>query len=274
MSHSKKEYTGKDVDEAVAAACVSCKCRREDLEIEIVSKGSAGIFGLCKRKAIILAARKAKEQTAVEPQASPRQAPTTKREARPPREREHRHHEGEDSQPVAAESLEGIRELLSTILGLMAFRTEVSMTASGNKVTASIVSLDQGADIVGHSGATIDAIQYLLRKIITQKFPEKIHLTLDVGSYRADRHQELVSLALELAAKVKATGKSQIIGALSSPERRIIHIALQEDTAVRSVSIGEGLFKKVRISLPGQNRKHAHTPEREPSPLEEDSAEP
>lgn len=284
MPTKKKEYKGKNIDEAIAAACSDLKSRQDELDVEVVSAGSAGIFGLCKKKAIILASRRARSHNTpeaihpvgVQPSAKPRHHPRSNRDNDRPRDKPKRdavsRPDGAALPAPSPEVINEIKELLTEILRLMDFQPEISMSAVGNKLTAHIVAHNNPEEIIGRDGSTLDALQYLMRKIITQKFPEKINLNLDAGNYREDRQKELEALALEMATKVKETGKSQIISALNPAERRIVHVALQDDSGIRSASIGEGLFKKVRISLPGQGRKRSGSHDRGRSSAAEESA--
>ncbi len=57
-SRGKREFSDKTVDKAIKAACDHFKCKMEDLEIKIITKGSTGLFGLGGRKAIINAVPK------------------------------------------------------------------------------------------------------------------------------------------------------------------------------------------------------------------------
>ena len=74
---------------------------------------------------------------------------------------------------------------------------------------------------------------------------KKIMISVDAGDYRASRRQELEALALRLAGEVKNSGRSRTVPALNPAERRIIHMAIQDDRAIRSRSVGEGIFKKI-----------------------------
>ncbi len=268
MSTNRKEYQGKTVDEAIAKAVSDLKVAREELEIEVIATGSAGIFGLCKKKAIILVSQQSATPTvaaeaspaAVETSVTPRHHAKQARETRPrsaPRRDHDAPRRGEEppGKAPSPEVMAEIKGLTETFLRLMGFPLAVTVSAQGNKVTAHIAAANDADAIIGRDGSTLDAIQYLLRKIITQKFAEKIILALDAGNYREDRQKELEALALEMAKMVKETGKSQVMSALNPSERRIVHVTLQDDTAIRSSSIGEGLFKKVRIYLPGKGRK-------------------
>ena len=112
------------------------------------------------------------------------------------------------------------------------------------------------SDIIGEEGRTLDSLQYLLRKICSKKFSAKIILNLDAGDFRANRLQDLTKLGLKYAAEVKKTGKTRAIPSLNPSERRVVHIALQDDKEIRSRSVGEGLFKKVLIYRPGKGTKN------------------
>ena len=278
MTSNKQEYKGKNIDEAISAACADFKASQDELDIEVVTVGSAGIFGICKKKAVILVTRKRdSHQLTCEPTPPGEGLPggKTRHHIKANREQSrtkstiNRDNGPSKSEgggnPLSAETLQEIKELLVTLLDLMGFPSEISISATGNKVTAHIIDAKNAQEIIGRDGSTLDALQYLLRKIITQKFPEKINLTLDVGTYREDRQKELEALAIEMANKVKSTGKSQIISALNPAERRIVHVTLQDDPGIRSSSLGEGLFKKVKISLPGQGRKRSNSHERRSS---------
>ena len=74
--------------------------------------------------------------------------------------------------------------------------------------------------------------------------------------------EELKQLGLELAAEVKKSGKTRSISSLNPSERRVVHVALQDDKEVRSRSVGEGLFKKVLIYSPGSKGKKASSKRR------------
>nr|MBF0222980.1 RNA-binding protein [Desulfobulbaceae bacterium] len=148
-----------------------------------------------------------------------------------------------------------VKALLPDMVALMGFPSEVTTSTSGNKISAHI-SGEFTKELVGRDGDTLDAIQYLMRKMISQKkYTDKLFFSLDCGDFRDSRETELQELALQMAAKVKETGKTQTIAALNPAERRIVHVTLQDNKAIRSSSVGEGLYKKIRIFAPGKGRK-------------------
>jgi spoIIIJ-associated protein len=166
---------------------------------------------------------------------------------------------GDDSDSQAGEvspaSLDIVKQELARLLELMGYPSEIQIESTGNSVHCSI----QGGfeePLCGQDGKTLDSLQYILRKIIARKVSERVRLSLDIGDFRERRQKELAQKALELAQQVKEDGKTQVLAALNPSERRVIHMALQEDKEIRSRSVGDGLFKKVLIYKPGKGKKN------------------
>ena len=59
-----KDFYGKEVTTVIEQACREFGVSQEELDIEVLETGSAGIFGLCKKKAHIRAQKKKKEPVA------------------------------------------------------------------------------------------------------------------------------------------------------------------------------------------------------------------
>ncbi len=287
MTIEKKDFYGKEVTDAITNACKSLGVPQERLEIEVITTGSTGIFGLIRKKAHIVASVKASEGDEEEKSvfasaikaATPGKKQKRERKANPEKAKKSdssetkktnpgqpsqsvgatqdvRDEEGEESPEIIEnlpeEALETIKRELQGLLEVLKCPSPVAVSAKGTMVTCNID--EQHKEIlIGQDGKTLDALQYLLRKIVTRKVEQKIRLTVDVGNYREKRLDELKTLALDLAEKVKKDGKTEIISALSPSERRVIHMSLQHDKDIRSRSVGDGLFKKILIYLPGKN---------------------
>jgi len=159
--------------------------------------------------------------------------------------------------PVSATEMETIRQDLLRILDLMGCSSPVTVAQDPNHKVLAHISGDLLDLLVGPEGQTLDALEYIMRKIITRKFPQKVLFSLDAGQFRANRMQELQERALGLAREAKETGKTRTIPAINPAERRIVHMALQNDTEIRSRSVGDGVFKKVLIYLPGKGRRRS-----------------
>jgi spoIIIJ-associated protein len=239
---TKLEYTGKDVAEAIKKACSQLNVSQDQLTIEIQSVGSQGIFGLCRRQAKILVSLRSETEPDQPAAAEVSRKPAT--ETAPG---------ANDSHDLSALTTD-INTDLSRLLLLMGLPAQLDIHGENNKIIVRI-SGENAEEIIGQDGQTLDNLQYLLRKMISRKHPEKVTISLDAGNYREGRSKDLEELARQLAREVRENGKTRSIPALNPAERRIVHMILQEDTTIRSRSVGEGLFKKILIYLPGKNKK-------------------
>jgi spoIIIJ-associated protein len=156
-------------------------------------------------------------------------------------------------EPLSAESLDVLQQELVRLLELMGLPSMVEIEAQGSSVRCH-VNGDFQEDLTGQEGKILDSLQYLIRKIAAKKIAEKMRISIDVGGFREKRQDELQDQARELAALVKVDGKTQVIPSLNAAERRVVHMALQDDKEIRSRSVGDGLFKKVLIYKPGKPR--------------------
>ena len=81
---------------------------------------------------------------------------------------------------------------------------------------------------------------------------------MDVEGYLQNRRERLESLALRFSEKVKKTGRPLTAGQFNAHDRRIIHIALKEDRDVRTHSVGEGYYRKLKIYPKKKRRKKSN----------------
>jgi spoIIIJ-associated protein len=270
----KKEFEGKDVADAISKACKALNVSQEQLDIEVLTTGTSGIFGLCRKKTRLRVA--VKEEFSQKPagktpkrQAKPKseKIETLEKKKRPSSREKKKESKPEPSAKVqdivkepkkdiqlGAELLAKVEVDLSRLLELMDSPSDVSVSSSQENVTV-LIKGEHVDEIVAENGKILDSLQYLLRKMIGKSFTEKAIISLDAGGFRANRNEELKQLGLELAADVKKSGKTRSIPSLNPSERRVVHITLQDDKDIRSRSVGEGIFKKVLIYPPGKGRK-------------------
>ena len=289
MSLKKKDFYGKEVTDAIKKACDELGVAQEKLDIEVVETGSTGIFGLIRKKAHIRAMVRtvaapvaatlpAEEEEIVAPPPSPKKSPA---QVQAPSEPEAKAYAGvseeasldvggdrdDDAGEIACddvpvtenvqisqENLDIVQTELSRLLELMGYPATVQIESSGISVHCYIQGGFEEV-LTGQDGKTLDSLQYILRKIIARKIPDRLRLSLDIGDFRERRQVELAEKALELAKMVKEDGKTQVMAALNPSERRVVHMTLQEDKEIRSRSVGEGLFKKILIYKPGKGKK-------------------
>jgi spoIIIJ-associated protein len=282
MSLDKKDFYGKEVTDAIKKACEELGAAQEQLDIDVIETGSTGIFGLIRKKAhikasvkmvqevaeeqVVVSERKGQPKKPVQPSEKPKKKVVPESVADTEPEDDDNgddladpYDDGEDSEvqggQVSQESLDIVKKELGQLLELMGYPSEIQVESSGTSVHCCI----QGGfeePLTGQDGKTLDSLQYILRKIIARKISERIRLSIDIGDFRERRQKELAQKALELAKLVKEDGKTQVLAALNPSERRVVHMALQEDKEIRSRSVGEGLFKKILIYKPGKGKKN------------------
>lgn len=239
------EIEGKSIEEAVEAACVQLNAPREKLEIEVLTSGSTGIFGIVgSKKARIRATVKEEVPALVVEAVIPPATP-----------------EGPESSPVSVVDLvEETKTITQDILNLMGLEATVEARKEKDTLYVRIEGETSGL-LIGRRGQTLDALQYLITRILNQKSSSKIKLILDSGDYRTRRRQYLEDLALKMAEKSKQTGKPVVISPLNAHDRRIIHLILEKDKSLKTISRGEGQLKKMVIAAAKKERPAEPRPE-------------
>lgn len=202
------EFEGKTTEEAIEQACDHFQRPPESLDIEIISVGSPGLFGLGGRKARVRVALRDETDVDMLPQA---------------------------------------RELLEHLLELMGEKAKVAgRVDEEDRLNLSIDAEDAGL-LIGKQGQTLEALQYLLTKMIAKKARRKVRVFIDIESYRARHQDALTQLAIKSGEKAKKSGRPITLNPMNPHDRRIIHLALQNDKEIKTMSRGEGLYKKVVV---------------------------
>lgn len=242
------EFKGKNADEAIANACRKLKLTRDGMEIEIIESGSAGIFGLVGgRKAKIKVIVPAKEietaevpedDVAMEPAPEPEQATEPEPEQKT----------GQKVAPVSkGDGLAVAREALENILALIPMEG-TSVTAKDNDgIIALDIEGDKSGLLIGRKGRTLDALQFIVNKIVNKTLERRTQVVVDSESYRKRRKEFLTQMAEQMGAKAKRIKKPVATNLLYPHDRRIVHLALRDDKGLSTKSRGDGLFKKVII---------------------------
>jgi spoIIIJ-associated protein len=140
---------------------------------------------------------------------------------------------GEDSELGAH-----VREVLERIAHELRLSSRVTIAEDDESVTASFTGSDLGL-LIGRRGATIDAVQYLVNAIVFRRFGEGAkHVVVDAARYRERRRATLETLAEQVAARVRASGERAELEPMSAPERKVVHLRLQDEPGVETESEG------------------------------------
>ena len=137
--------------------------------------------------------------------------------------------------------------ILKTLLAEMGIEADVNSEVSDGNIYLNINTPNAGL-LIGRRGRTLDAIQHLLNCIVNRSSLVKRRVIVDAEQYRERREEILTNLAHKLASKVKTTGQEIVVEPMNPQDRRIIHLALQDDQEVTTFSRGEGSFRSVVIT--------------------------
>lgn len=151
-----------------------------------------------------------------------------------------------------AERREAAAKVLREILERMGIEAEVSAFDDGERVILDAHGPESGL-VIGKKGATLDALQYVINRIVSKKPNEGPGIVVDAEGYRGRREDSLADLARRLAEKAVKTGRPVPVEPMSPHDRRIIHVTLAEHEAVTTESEGEGLFRRVVIYPKGRS---------------------
>ena len=270
------EQQGKTVDDAIQKALEQLEVSREQVSVEILDEGSRGLFGFMGSKPAKVRVSVREETTyseikeelqAVQKQEPRYQEPLSQAEPQPQQETQDEQEEQEEEQEERAkpqyteESLQQITALAKDALHVIMTQLQVEYNVEVKRRDDQIllnIHCENENFLIGRRGATLDAIQYLVNRIANKNVQEKIQVVLDTSDYRVNRKQRLQRLALRLSRRVKMTGKPVTVAPMNPHDRRIIHLTLQDDPAVRTLSRGTGFMRRVVISSnrnSGRSRK-------------------
>jgi spoIIIJ-associated protein len=228
------EFEGKTTEEAIENAARKLNLAVEDLNVDIIEPGSAGIFGL-------VGGRKAKIKVTLKSTPEPRETDELE-ETVEPRETE---------EPQESEELQLAQETLKKILSLIPMEATVRADRIDGKINLNIVG-DRSGLLIGRKGKTLDALQYLVTKIVNKAFDRKVNVIVDSEDYRKRRKDSVTQLALKMGEKAKRIKKPVMTNPMNPHDRRLVHLALKDDENLETRSRGEGLLKKVVIIPKGK----------------------
>ncbi len=242
----EREFTGRSVEDAIEKGLAELGLTRDEIEVEVISRGSRGVLGIgaTEARVRILWGRSAPDSRQIPP--GDESATLEAREPEP----------AKAPRGADQEVIEIGKELLGELLQKMGFEASVEavyendLASDGSKrLVFDVQGLDDesAARLIGRHGDVINALQNLLRLMVSHRLKRWVNFAVDVNGYRAHREESLVKLAHRIAAQVRETGRGVPLEPMPARERRIIHLALKDDPDVVTRSIGEGDRRRVTI---------------------------
>ena len=235
------EKTGKTVDEAVEAALKELKVLKNQVNVEILEESSKKFFGLFGKNMAKVRVSLVEQMHEVADKLD-KLADSLEIEEKMPLV--------ENFDKVSQEqAVEMAKDFLENIFKNMQLEVLMEkLVAADGIVTFNLHGKDLGI-LIGKHGQTLDSLQYITNLIANKKASQRIRIVIDVENYRSRRVETLTTLARRLASKVRRTGEKVVLEPMNPHERKVIHLALQEDNRIVTNSEGEEPYRYVVIEL-------------------------
>jgi len=229
-----------------------------------------------RREAPVAAQQPTSEAAPARPAPPPPRPP---REPRPERERQQRPPRRERTQDRGSEDLsvdsamddvgdadrrtanvdeqvQEASELLAQILELMNEKSEIRRGEGDRESLELEIKGDGSGILIGRHGQTLDALEYLLNRIVARRIKDAMPILIDTEAYRARRRQQLHRMALSIAERAKREHEPMKLDPMPPRDRRIVHLALKDDPMITTRSAGEGFLRTVEIvPIEGQRER-------------------
>ena len=207
------EISAKTVEEAIEIALKELDAERSDVEIDVVSRGKAGILGIGSEPAVV------------------------------------RVNLLDDAPP---DSVTFTSEVLESLMSMMEVDATLTLKQLYNESLDGPVFEIEGDDaglLIGRKGETLNTIQFMVKYIVSHKIGERVNVMIDVEGYQERRNQALINMARRVAGRVADTGRSIALEPMPPNERRIVHLSLSDHPYVTTESEGIGESRQVIIQL-------------------------
>ncbi|MFH0825948.1 MAG: RNA-binding cell elongation regulator Jag/EloR [Pseudomonadota bacterium] len=260
------EFTGKTVRDAIQKACEEFNVEEPLLEINVIEESTRGFLGIVGQKDARIRARKRdilKEVLAVRRPAPPlpeevhveiAEAPLEP-DVEPAAEDEpdapFQTDEQDEPEPSVAASpafMENAKAVLEGILNRMMVEAEVRTQIVNGAVFLDIKGDGSGL-LIGKKGQTLDALQFIVSKIVNKagSGEAKVEVVVDSENYRLRKRENLREMAFKMSMKAKKTLKPVSFNPMPPSERRLVHLVLAQDKDVYTKSYGEGPMRRIIV---------------------------
>ena len=276
-------YVAGTVDEAIKNGLTDLGLKEEDVKIEVLEAGSAGIFGLFKKEArvklspldsefkkedkpkveekeVIEVKTEVKEEVKEQKQEEKvvvkeeKETPVAEKTTEVKEETVVEKEEGKEQRPKREDYIvknqDKIVSYLQNIVIAMGYPdATVEFSEDGNRhFTLNIKTEENTSLIIGKRGSTLNSLQFLVNNYAKKFSSHFFRIEVDCDDYRESRKKTLEELALNLAKKSKKTGRPVELEPMTSVERKIIHNALTGIKNVETESRGDEPYRYLVIT--------------------------
>ncbi len=247
------EAAGRTVDEAVENALDDLGLERDEVTITVLADGGEGA------QARVLVTPREDLEEIVELEADlgeadeqPR-ASSAGQEARGGPGANGAAAVGSQAAPADAEAAAALAEgVLVELLDYMDLPSDVTIDHAEVDDGLPSVQLsihgEFGGILIGRHGDTLAALQFLVGLITARRAGRRVRVVVDVEGYRERRAKLLRDMATRAAERAQRYRQPIFMDPMLPAERRIVHLALQDNPSVSTHSIGEGDNRRVVVS--------------------------
>ncbi len=227
------DVSARTVEEAVQQALSKLGKSRDEVEVTVLNEGHKGLLGFVRGESARVRVTVLKDAAS---------APAKKEAPAAPAKKEI------TAKPGVAIAV--AEEMLAQLLDHMGINAEVdSRGGTGDEESPILleVSGDDLGILIGRRGETLSSLQFLLNLMVGKQLNSWVRIAVDVEGYRARREESLRNLASRVADRVRRTGQTVALEPMPANERRIVHLALQDNSYVTTESSGYGEDRRVNI---------------------------
>ncbi len=244
------EVSAKTVQDALTEASIKLGLTSDQVEYEVIEKGSTGFLGIGNKPAKIRARKKEENPIEEETSELAEEAEEVAEESSLEEVSAETDEISEKKEKVLLDPKLSAREFLTAVLEKMGIEAELEISDNEEEECLEIDIKGKNMGIlIGKRGQTLDSLQYLTSLVVNKGTDEYVRIKLDTENYRQRRKETLENLARNIAYKVKKTKRPVTLEPMNPYERRVIHYALQNDKFVTTHSEGEEPYRHVVVTL-------------------------
>lgn len=134
---------------------------------------------------------------------------------------------------------EQARERTHGLVSRMGFEPEVKVKVDGRVVRVDVSVDGESSLLIGRDGQNLDALQYLVSRMILKLGREAPMLILDVEGYRRRQYKDLEKLVERAVARARESGNEIELDPMPAADRKYLHHFLSNFPDVKTFSRGE-----------------------------------
>jgi len=287
------ELSASTVEEAIQQALEQLGVGRDEAAINVLATPRAGVLGLGARLARVRVTRRGAATSAAsiaDAGERPQAAASTEVRGQNPRPSEQpnrrqqqtgqhqgalesngRDREGDDAGAATARKSADLAEqsreatvILKQILELMGEKNDVRQIEVDPESVELEFKGDGSGILIGRHGQTLDALEYVVNRILARRIKDAAPVSLETESYRERRRQQLNRMALSMGERAKRDHAPVRLDPMPPRDRRVVHLALKNDPMLTTRSAGDGFMRSIEIvPVEGKRRERGEGPQQQ-----------